>query len=65
MKLYDVISDGEGSEPEQHKLYFEGIGAYEVDHLPLPTRVGKVIYSEFEMALAWFVLRKKMSISFH
>ena len=43
MKLYDVISDGEGSGLEQRKLYFEGIGAYEG--------------SKFEEAFAWFVLR--------
>ena len=58
MKLYDLISDREGSESKQRKHYFKGIGAYEVDHLSLPTRMGKVIYSGFEKALAWFVLRK-------
>jgi uncharacterized protein (DUF2235 family) len=58
MKLHDAISDGEGSEVEQRKQYFEGIGAYEVDQLPLPSRVGRAIYRRFEKALAWFVLRK-------
>ena len=55
--LYDVISDGEGSKLKQRKQRFEGIGAYELDHLPLPSRVGKVIYSGFEKAFARFVLR--------
>ena len=59
MKLYDVMSDGEGSELKQRKLYFEGLGAHEGDDLPRLSRVGKVIYSGLEMALAWFVLRKE------
>ena len=58
MKLFQqVIADGEtGSPPvEQHKYYLKGIGAHDVDHLPLRRRVGKTIYGGLEMALAWFV----------
>ena len=57
-KLYDVIPVRDGPKFEQRKLYLEGIGAYGLDHLPLPQRTGKVIYSIFEMIFAWFVLRK-------
>ena len=51
MKLFDVVSDGEGSELEQRKMYFSGIGAN------VPSGVGKQI----EMAFARFVLRKYLS----
>lgn len=61
MMLHDVISDGEGSELKQRKQYLERIGAYELDHLPLPSRVGKVIYGGFERAFARFVLRQYIS----
>lgn len=47
---------GEGSQLQQRSLYLKGIGAYELDHLPRLDRVGKAIYSAFEMAFAWFVL---------
>ena len=41
-------------------MYFEGVGTYTV----VPGRMGKGIYSAFEMALAWFVLPKYLSTIF-
>ncbi|KAN0094937.1 Uncharacterized alpha/beta hydrolase domain (DUF2235) domain containing protein [Tylopilus felleus] len=53
-KLFSQVkSMGEGSQLQQRSLYLKGIGAYELDHLPRLDRVGKAIYSAFEMAFAW------------
>ena len=64
MKVYSEVTSGNPDfpAPEQYKHYVEGIGAYEVDRLPVHERAGRVVRSVFEQALAWFVFRKLMFV---
>ena len=64
MKVYNEVTKGNPGFPalEQRKYYVKGIGAYEVDRLPVHKRARRVVRSVFEQALAWFVFRKLMFV---
>ena len=59
-KLYEKVMDRsiEGSELQQHRYYLVGMGVHDLERLPLLERAGKVVQSNLEMSLAWFVLGK-------
>lgn len=64
LKLYERVVDGslvEGSRVEQHKYYLKGIGAYDVDHLPVRKRAANAAYCLLENGFAWFVPRQRVS----